>query len=219
MGFFQKFRPRQVLKTTQFSQALEAEQREAIAEQLLSSPFLKTNVLNERFSSTEGFSIVFQRPEQALEHFSTLGPFIELLNDLDTTNLYYLNILVIGQQGHVDRHVDHSIRGYDQRLPLPTRVSVLYVQVPEMIGGRLLFYARNLSESASIVPYEGLLVHFDGRLKHAVEAVNVSAGLRVSLVCEQYCLRPSQLEKVPDFSIKSTASFFTYLNGMGTESV
>lgn len=219
MHFLKKFWSRPLLPVQVQEEVLEEAARQAISSQLLQSPFLQRNVLNERFASTEGFSLIFREPERALRQFSALAPYLTLLRDLPATNLYYLNILVIGNQGCVERHVDHSIRGYGHELPLPLRVSVLYVDVPAMQGGRLLFYDAQQREIQQVLPRPGMLVHFDGRSKHAVEAVRATTGLRVSLVCEQYSLKAAELEAVPEFCVKSTADFSAYLQGLERESV
>lgn len=194
----------------QHPQALPPACLQAMAEGLLASPYLTQNVLNQRFSSTQGFSLIFQQPQSLQHNLPAVWPFFELLQDLPS-NLYYLNVLAIGQQGQVERHVDHSIRGYDPDLPLPRRVSVLYLQVPAGAGGELLLYDRQGRLKRSLTPQKGLLVHFPGDLPHAVQAVQASGQLRLSLVCEQYWLSAAQRAALPDFTLKSTAGFETFL--------
>lgn len=192
---------------------LEPHRLQAINRQVTQSSYLQQNVLNARFAATMGFSVIFREPEDLLAQFSELGDFVALLrlNTKKDVNLYYLNVLAIRTAGKVDRHVDHSIRGYDASLPLPWRVSVLYLQVPRMEGGELLIYDRKDELSRRISPETGLLVHFSGHSKHAVGAIAASDDARVSLVCEQYRLNPKQLQAVPAFTIKSMAPFSAFL--------
>lgn len=204
---FAWLRPSQIV---QKQEALPSACVQAMAEALLASPYLTQNVLNQRFSTTQGFSLIFQQPQRLQQHLPAVWPFFELLQDLPAT-LYYLNVLAIGQQGQVERHVDHSIRGYDPELPLPRRVSVLYLQVPAGAGGELLLYDRQGRLKQSLKPQNGLLVHFPGDLPHAVQAVQASGQLRLSLVCEQYALSAAQRAALPDFTLKSTAGFGTFL--------
>ncbi|PKL75495.1 MAG: hypothetical protein CVV27_15070 [Candidatus Melainabacteria bacterium HGW-Melainabacteria-1] len=185
-----------------------------MSDALLNTPYLRQNVLNSRFSTTLGFSVIYRQPQNLLGHFGELEPFIDLLEPAQGVSLFYLNVLVIGASGKVERHVDHSIRGYDSRLPLPWRVSVLYLDVPQMDGGELLLYADDGLLQNSIVPSTGLLVHFAGQIKHAVAEIRQAASPRVSLVCEQYRLNLRQLKGLPDFSIKSMAPFQAYLDDL-----
>jgi len=192
------------------SEVLPAAALQALAESLLRSPFLQANVLNARFSTTQGFSVIFQDPADLLRNYPETAAFLDLLQ-APQTNLYYLNVLAIGEQGCVERHVDHSIRGYDPRLPLPQQVSVLYVQVPPMQGGALLLYDDGGQEVQRLLPCTGMLIHFPGQTRHAVEAIRQTDGLRLSLVCEQYRLKPAELQALPHFTLKSTAGFEAYL--------
>lgn len=194
-------------------QALEPHRLEAINRQVTESRYLQQNVLNARFAATMGFSVIFREPADLLAQFGELGDVVERLQRgaPKDINLYYLNVLVIRTAGKVDRHVDHSIRGYDATLPLPWRVSVLYLQVPRMEGGELLLYDGKDQLSRRISPETGLLVHFSGHSKHAVGAIAASDDARVSLVCEQYRLNRKQLQAVPAFTIKSMAPFSAFL--------
>ncbi|MGV3526943.1 MAG: 2OG-Fe(II) oxygenase [Candidatus Sericytochromatia bacterium] len=192
----------------QFSEALPSAELAALQAEIRDSAYLQRNVLNARFASTQGFSVIFRDPAPLLAHFPAMAPFVR---QLPPASLYYLNALVLAEAGRVDRHIDHSIRGYDSSLPFPQRVSVLYVQVPEMEGGELMLYDRRDRLVQTLQPRTNLLVHFDGWRKHAVGAITHSRELRISLVCEQYRLSREQLESVPVFTIKSTAGFAAFL--------
>ncbi len=195
----------------QVSQALPAATLQAIALELKQSPFLQQNILNQRFASTLGFSVLFSDPSRVLLDFPYLEPFLENL-DLTASNFFYLNALVLHKSSQVDRHIDHSIRGYGTDLPFPRQVSILYLQIPEdMQGGRLLLYNRRDQISQEIQPKNGLLLHLNGLQKHAIEAILESDQARISLVCEQYLLTAEQLKCLPEYSIKSTANFEAFL--------
>lgn len=209
MRLWPLFQSTAAIKT--LSGALPAEQLEGLTQELLSSAYLQQNVLNTRFASTLGFSVIFRQAQDLLRHFVCLQSCLPLLSAYPGCNLFYLNVLVIGAAGKVERHVDHSIRGYDSSLPLPKRVSVLYLQVPPMEGGALLLYDAADQLSQRLPPESGMLVHFPGHCKHAVEAIAQAEAPRVSLVCEQYSLSRRQLQALPEFSIKSMAPFEAFL--------
>jgi hypothetical protein len=191
-----------------------------VAYALRTSPYLQQNILNQRFAATQGFSVVFQQEAPFLKHFPLLEPYLTRIAD-PQCNVSYLNALVLGHQGRVDRHVDHSIRGYDAKLPLPRQVWVLYVQVPLMTGGELLFYNEQDQITREIEPETGLLVRFPGTARHAIREMQQSNGeteARISLVCEQYALSSGQRQALPEFTIKSSAGFDAFLNQALTDS-
>lgn len=190
-----------------------------LTSQLLASPYLAQNVLNARFASTEGFSVIFQREQvsRVLQDFPFLETYLAQLMRPEI-NLYYLNALALNQSAQVERHIDHSIRGYGETLPYPQRVSVLYVAIPAMVGGALQLYDPAENPLKEIQPETGLWLNFRGDLKHAISPVqalpmveNRPSTPRLSLVCEQYALRPSELEAVPEYVLKSTVGFGTFL--------
>lgn len=193
------------------SQAVGSGPLAVLANSLLASPYLRQNVLNSRFATTEGFSVIYREPSKLLAQIPDLSVFLELLTG--NANLFYLNVLAISAAGRVDRHVDHSIRGYDNSLPLPELVSILYVQVPPMTGGELLLYDQQDRLTQTVRPASGMLVHIPGDCKHAVSELGVVERPRISLVCEQYKLSRRQLSRVPDFTIKSMAPFQAFLEG------
>lgn len=192
-------------------QALPLKNCREIAEVMLQSPYLERNVLNGRFASTRGFSVIFQHRHDVEALFPELQDALDALALCSHCNLFYLNLLVLEQAAHVERHIDHSIRGYDATLPFPHEVSVLYLQAPPMQGGRLLLFDRQDQIAQRIAPQTGLLLRFPGHSKHAVEAVESSGTERVSLVCEQYRLSKSQLQALPEFTLKSSADFQSFL--------
>lgn len=188
---------------------------EALSAALLASPYLAQNVLNARFASTEGFSVIFQTAQvpRVLQDFPFLQNYLQRLVRPEI-NLYYLNALALRQNARVERHIDHSIRGYGETLPYPDRVSVLYLTIPAMQGGVLQLYDPAENPLTEIQPQSGLWLHFRGDLKHAISPVSglpAEAPPRLSLVCEQYRLRPSELEAVPEYVLKSTVGFEQFL--------
>jgi hypothetical protein len=181
-----------------------------LCEQVSASPYLKQNVLNQRFSTTQGFSLLFHNARDLPEQFSFFKPFLALLNP--RYNYYYLNVLQLEKSAQVDRHIDHSIRGYHQKLPFPRRVSILYLQANDLEGGSLQIYNHRDQISHTINPLTGTWVSFKGNLKHGITPLKHSQGPRLSLVCEQYKLSKAELTYVPGFTLKSTATFDTFLS-------
>jgi hypothetical protein len=200
---------------SQEQSCFESAYLEQLTEALLASPYLAQNVLNYRFASTEGFSVIFQsqQRDRVLADFPYFEKYLEALIQPEY-NLYYLNALALRQSAKVERHIDHSIRGYCEDLPFPKQVSVLYLSIPAMQGGQLQLYDPQENHLLQIEPKTGLWFHFRGDLKHAitsVQALSEHARPRLSLVCEQYQLTRSELEYVPEFVLKSTVGFNTFL--------
>lgn len=198
-------------QTQVLSNALPELSLQKMTQELQQSPYLQKNVLNQRFATTQGFSVLFRDPLKPLLDVPALQAFLNLL-DLQPYNFFYLNVLVLQASSKVERHIDHSIRGYGSELPFPKRVSILYLQIPEtMQGGRLLLYNQRDKMIAKIQPESGLLVHLKGSQKHAVEAILETSQARVSLVCEQYSLGAEQLNSLPSYALKTTAGFDAFL--------
>lgn len=184
--------------------------RKTLCARVLESPYLKKNVLNQRFSTTQGFSLLFDSSQHLPEQFSFFNPFLALLDP--RCNYFYLNVLKLEQSAQVDRHIDHSVRSYHPKLPFPHRVSILYLQAEELEGGELLIYNRRDQVSQRISPHTGAWVSFKGSLKHSITPLLKSKGPRISLVCEQYRLNKREMSYLPGFTLKSTATFDTFLS-------
>lgn len=188
-----------------------------IAEVIMNSGYLAENVLNYRFGTTLGFSLIFKSAmaHKVYEKFSIFKDYIEKI-DANAFNVYYLNALVLQENSKVERHIDYSLGPYGKKLPFPKRVSVLYVSIPEMNGGKLrLLNPLNNVLITEIEPVENKLVFFNGNLKHEVTEIesidSKEHRSRISLVCEQYKLNRSQLSKIPDFTVKSSIPFHNFL--------
>lgn len=196
-------------------QAFTPEYLLELKQHLLSSPYLAQNVLNQRFATTQGFSVIFsvKRVQELTACFPWLKTWqAEILHP--EYNLYYLNALCLRKGGRVDRHIDHSIRGYGSDLPYPRQVSVLYISIPAMQGGELQLFDPQENPIVRIAPENGLLLRFRGDLKHLitpVDGLDQPENPRLSLVCEQYALKHKDLERVPGFTLKSTVNFQTFL--------
>lgn len=185
--------------------AVPAEYLRELREQIRKSPYFTVNNLNRDFVGTRGFSVVFRRGaiERVRQQFPWAGRYLDLALRSEC-NAFYLNPLQLAQGSHVAPHIDRSLRAYLLDVLPPFCVSVLYVEVPRDLRGGRLELRRGRRFVGSVTPREGLLVHFDGDLSHAVERVD-SPGLRLSLVCEQYRLDPEELEAVPEFAIETRA--------------
>ncbi len=135
---------------------------------------------------------------------------------LDECNAFFMNPLVIASGSHVAPHIDRSLSSWTrpELPPYPVKVSVLYLEVPEDLkGGSLRLYPPvwTLRSKPEIVPETGLLFEFRGDLRHEVREITQAITPRVSLVMEHYRLPPEILRKIPDFYVRSTRTFDSFL--------
>lgn len=194
---------------------LPQEELERLRQAILESPYLSDTTLNERFSGTRGFTVVFRRDgiEEVLKHFPEFGAYLFRVVDR-SCNAFYLNPLIIRKGARVAPHRDQSLRSWVRPLEpgFPRKVSVLYVQKPEELqGGSLILHRRG--PVTTFEPRPNLLVEFLGFLRHEVTEVQGQDDLpsRVSLVCEQYRVPPRILEAVPSFAVKSRRGFDDFM--------
>lgn len=154
---------------------------------------------------TRGFSIVFRRShlDQVEQNFPYFQPYLERALQADC-NAFYLNPLLLQTGSRVDPHIDRSLRSYCKSIDPPQVVSVLYVTVPEDLAGGELILCAQKRRVAQIRPQVNTLVIFQGDLTHSITPVTQGQE-RLSLVCEQYCLEPDQLEQIPDYCLESRA--------------
>jgi Rps23 Pro-64 3,4-dihydroxylase Tpa1-like proline 4-hydroxylase len=173
--------------------------------EILSSTYLAESQLSDDFAGTKGFSIVFQSSgiNQVKQHFPFLQSYLDAVL-LPTCNAFYLNPLIIQGGRRIKPHVDSSISGYCKPNTIPKFVSVFYLRVPsDMKGGELVLH-REGAEVDEIQPQANTLLYFQGHMKHSVNRVETSED-RISLVCEQYILNETHLQKIPKFKIESGA--------------
>lgn len=173
---------------------------------IFACPYFAVNNLNRDFVGTKGFSVVFQRSHlpTVTQQFPYFQPYLEQALQPDC-NAFYLNPLLLQQGSRVDPHIDRSLRSYCKTVEPPVVVSVLYVQVPSALQGGELVLQRQKQRVGQVKPQAGTLLHFQGDLTHAVNAVAVP-GDRLSLVCEQYALTADELAAIPEFTIESRAA-------------
>lgn len=191
---------------------------QTLKQQILDCPYLDATTLNKRFSGTYGFSITFRK--SALHKALKICPAFEtyLQKTMDPkTNAFFLNPLLIGEGAKVEPHIDLSLGSWirPETPPYPTKVSVLYIEVPPGLkGGQLTLHRKK--PVGTIKPQKNLLVEFAGDLLHEVEQVGFEEGAepqpRISLVCEHYELNEDQLELIPEFHLSSQKSFEDFLN-------
>ncbi len=210
-----------------------------LAQAVLESPYLAESNLNERFARTRGFSVVFRREAlpRVKEEFPSFAAYLDAVVDA-TSNAFFLNPLVADLVPDapggacVAPHVDRSLRSFTRPIepPNPSRVTVLYAQIPPaMQGGELVIYARRI-RIGRIRPRTGLLVEFRGDLRHEVTPARAdedpstrtraTSRSRISLVCEHYQLDEELLKHVPTYTVHSRSSFDSFLEvelGRGTE--
>ncbi|MBC7472883.1 MAG: 2OG-Fe(II) oxygenase [Candidatus Sericytochromatia bacterium] len=186
-----------------------------LRDQILESDYLAKNHLNYRFSTTLGFSVIFKT--ETINKVKDKFPyFCEYIDQTISNkyNAYYLNPLLIPLDAKVEPHIDKSLRSYCLDVPTPERVSVLYIDIPKMSGGKLILY-NDEKFIEEITPVINKLLFFRGDLRHEVtpieEIFSDNIKYRVSLVCEQYYLDSNQLKQIPDFLIRSDTSFSNFL--------
>lgn len=186
-------------------QAFPATYLSELQGQILACPYFSVNNLNRDFVGTKGFSIVFRRSHLAEveRQFPYLKLYLQQALQPDC-NAFYLNPLLLQQGSRVDPHIDRSLRSYCETIEPPAVVSVLYVQVPpDLVGGELVLRSHK-RQVGQIRPQPNTLLIFQGNLMHSVNPVT-SAGMRLSLVCEQYNLEDKQLQDIPEFRLESRA--------------
>ncbi|MBD2576620.1 2OG-Fe(II) oxygenase [Oscillatoria sp. FACHB-1406] len=165
--------------------------------------YFTTNNLNRDFVGTKGFSIAFQRSglPEVEQKFPFFKPYLDRALE-SHCNAFYLNPLLLTRGSRVDPHIDRSLRSYCKAIAPPAIVSVLYARVPPDLEGGELVLSQQKRRVAEIKPQTNVLLHFQGDLTHAVNAVK-SSGNRLSLVCEQYSLSETELWEIPEFIIES----------------
>lgn len=208
-----RFRPLYRTSKTAFSSEFVSETAAFVKQH----PLLSGTTLNVRFSGTEGFSIALTRSglPRLKQSFPLFYHYLETTTP-DQCNAFFINPLCIAKGAHVAVHVDRSLNTWTrpELPPYPTKVSVLYLDVPEDLeGGTLKLYPplTSLSRRPTITPSTGLLFEFRGDLRHEVAAVTQACRPRISLVMEHYELPPHLLRKIPEFFVKSSRSFDSFL--------
>jgi hypothetical protein len=177
----------------------------SLAKQIRASKWFVVNTLNRDFVGTRGFSVVFRREsiERVGREFPFFKPYLDRALRADC-NAFYMNPLQLVAGSRVDPHIDRSLSGYCTTVDPPVQVSVLYVEVPPAMRGGRLVLERGRRQLGRVTPTENTLLTFHGDLMHSVDRVD-SEGARLSLVCEQYCLTPDEMEQIPSYVVESRA--------------
>lgn len=207
------------------SPLLESAELERLAQAVLHSPYLASSDLDQGFEQTYGFSVLFQRSqvERFLLMLPSARPCLEKMLRSDC-QVFLVNPLVIHEGAAVAPHADKTLMSFlppGAKVPFPYRVSVLYLCLPPNLQGGELVFHRNALVKARFQPRVNSLVEFPGWLYHEVRpwkqtGMGQASTPRVSLVCEQYRLKPRLLEQLPEFHLESTRSFAEFLaNGEG----
>ena len=180
---------------------------------VLDSPYLAESDLNEGFTGTKGFSLLFRRDqlERAKEWMPCLVPYFESVLK-PKANAFFLNPLVIYGGGAVKAHADKTLSSYLESVPYPFCVSVLYLTLPSpRTGGNIVFhrwFGRH-----TVRPQENLLLEFPGWLKHEVtELKSESESPRVSIVLEQYQLQEDKLKELVAWHLDTNRPFEFFLD-------
>lgn len=177
-----------------------------LQKQILACAYFSVNNLNRDFVGTKGFSLVFQRSgiSEVERHFPFFKPYLSVALQ-PTCNAFYLNPLLLQTGSRVDKHIDRSLRSYCKTIQPPDTVSVLYVQVPDVLEGGDLVLHCHKRQVGCIRPQVNTLLFFQGDLTHSVKEIKSPISTRLSLVCEQYNLLETELEEIPNFAIESRA--------------
>ena len=175
-----------------------------LQKQILACSYFSVNNLNRDFVGTKGFSLVFQRSgiSEVERHFPFFKPYLSVALQ-PTCNAFYLNPLLLQTGSRVDKHIDRSLRSYCKTIQPPDTVSVLYVQVPDILEGGDLVLHCHKRKVGCIRPQFNTLLFFQGDLTHSVKEVKSPVSTRLSLVCEQYNLLETELDEIPEFLIES----------------
>ena len=184
---------------------------ESLQEEILSSPYLAPEALNVGQRGTYGYALTFRRSSilGVCRQMPALRPYLEKTLD-GRCNAFFVNPLVISQGQDVPPHADRSL-GELTPVPYPVKTSVHYLKVPpDLIGGELRFYLLRVP-IAKVRPQQNALVEFPGSVLHSVCKVESCSEPRVSLVCEQYRLKPKVLEKIPEFLLTTEREFEAFL--------
>lgn len=177
-----------------------------LQKQIIACSYFSVNNLNRDFVNTKGFSLVFQRSgiSEVERHFPFFKPYLSVALQ-PACNAFYLNPLLLQTGSRVDKHIDRSLRSYCKTIQPPDTVSVLYVQVPDVLEGGDLVLHCHKRQVGCIRPQVNTLLFFQGDLTHSVKEVKSPVSTRLSLVCEQYNLLETELEEIPEFAIESRA--------------
>lgn len=175
-----------------------------LQKQILTCSYFSVNNLNRDFVNTKGFSLAFQRSGigEVERNFPFFKPYLSVALQ-PTCNAFYLNPLFLQTGSRVDKHIDRSLRSYCKTIQPPDTVSVLYVQVPDVLEGGDLVLHCNKRQVGCIRPQVNTLLFFQGDLTHSVKEVKSPVSTRLSLVCEQYNLLENELQEIPKFTIES----------------
>jgi hypothetical protein len=185
---------------------------------VLDSPFLADSDLDHGFKGTLGFSLLFHREhvERVTKLIPELEPHLQKVLKPET-NVLFLNPLVIQEGKGVPAHADKTLASFTrERTPYPFCVSVLYLGIPpDCRGGHLVFH--RLWGSRAVTPSEGMLVEFPGWLLHEVTPFQASGSgqPRVSLVIEQYAVKPELKAQLPEWFLDSCRPFEDFMQMAG----
>lgn len=190
---------------------LTPDELESLQKEILNSPYLAPEALNPGQQGTYGYTLTFRRSSilEVCRQMPALRPYLEKTLD-GRCNAFFVNPLVISKGQQVAPHADRSLAELTP-VPYPIKTSVLYLKVPpDLEGGQLRFYFLRIP-LARVKPHENTLVEFPGSFLHSVQKVTTCSEPRVSLVCEQYMVKPEVLEKIPEFLLKTERDFETFL--------
>ena len=218
-------------------EAISPQRRRQLLSDFEESLLIGTSPLTGTFQSTRGvaWTLTHEGILELLHQSPWLQPGLEALNighnhhnftpwynrwTQRPFNAFYLNLLQVAPGPGVGAHIDTTLREATGLEDLfPEQVSVLWLDIPSELEGGNLSLFNNDRVLACLAPSNGKVIHFGGRLNHQITSISLRpqspvepAPLRTSLVCEQYRLPASALQKLPPLSRHSRGTFPAYLN-------
>jgi len=162
--------------------------------QILNSPHLRDNPLNDLFDGSKGIYFNFAAQGPAYERFQAACPWLDAMyrqmRHHPQANAFVLNALVLPVGTPAQAHYDSTLGTW------PVGVNVLYVDIPEdMEGGELELYSTAVHKYVPgrkplqrVRPQVGMLCRFRGDMFHKVNSMKRGSRPRISLVLEEYVL-------------------------------
>jgi hypothetical protein len=185
--------------------ALASSQIAELISEFCKNELMGQNVLSESFTGSAGFGIrMHARASRTLARLLPgAGMILTRLMEQSPArlidpqpNAFYINVLAMPDGGGARLHRDCTLDGSRNA----DWVSVAYLRCAPRPRGRL-FMKMARWPVGFVDPSPGMIVHFRGDLAHGVTDTLSGDGLRLSFVCEQYCLPPESLARCPFFEL------------------
>uniref|UniRef100_A0A7R9YW01 Prolyl 4-hydroxylase alpha subunit Fe(2+) 2OG dioxygenase domain-containing protein n=1 Tax=Chlamydomonas euryale TaxID=1486919 RepID=A0A7R9YW01_9CHLO len=183
------------------------------------------NLNPKNFGPTSGVLLSFNleglEVARSIPRYAPIVRFVDAIPRVDGANAFVVNLLRASPSagpGSAARrktarkaageHIDDTLRQFLRQEAfwsrsnfIAHRTTVGYLQVPpDMQGGLLKMTAYVTDDQVAILPKENALVTFRGDTLHGVQSFRSDSGLaRVSIVVEQYKVKPERYARVATF--------------------